>query len=389
MKKQLTFLLLLFCVLLHAQNNLTYQNTQISILTIGPGKSLNDAFGHNGIRVKTNAIDVVYDYGRFPFNDPNFYLNFARGKLIYSQGYSNYETVIAYYKSQNRAIKEQVLNLTETEKRNMHSFLETNSLPENKDYLYDFFFDNCATKIRDIAQEITNHNINFNSPKQLKENTFRDLIQQNLNWNSWGSLGIDLALGSIIDRNATPYQYMFLPEYIFDFFEVATLKSNNQKLVTKTINVYSKTNEKVNHSFFSSPLFILGIIGLLIIYITYRDYKFNKRSKWLDIILFGITGVIGVLLLLLWFATDHTATAFNYNLLWAFALNLFVVVQVNKSQPKLWFVKYLKLLVILICLLVFHWIFGVQGFAIALIPLLLALVVRYLYLIQNLSVGIK
>lgn len=367
-------------VITQAQN--VYNHTEISILTIGPGTSLNDAFGHNGIRVKTPYTDVVYDYGRFPFNDPNFYLNFARGKLLYSQGHSPTYPVIDYYKRQNRSIREQVLNLTTKEKQDMHAFLETNALPQNKDYLYDFFYDNCATKIRDVAEEITNKNIQFNTPPDLGEYTFRDLIQHNLQWNSWGSLGIDIALGSIIDKQATPYEYMFLPKYIHLFFNNASIKTTGENLVTKQETLYSKKEVKQEQPFFSSPIFVLGLLGIFILGLTYKDFKQGKRSRWLDTALFIITGVIGVFILLLWFATDHTATANNYNLLWAFALNLFVVNQVLKTQPKRWFIKYIKLLIILLCLLVFHWVMGVQRFAYALIPLLVALTVRYVYLVR-------
>ena len=358
---------------------------QISVITIGPGASLNDAFGHNGFRVKTPRFDVIYDYGRFPFNDPNFYLNFARGKLIYSQGYSNYYDIINFYKSQDRTIKEQVLNLSLQQKLDLKNFLQKNALPENKDYLYDFFYDNCATKIRDVAEEVTSNGINFNSPETLTQKTFRDLIQDNLEWNSWGSVGIDIALGSVIDKNASAYEYMFLPEYIYQFFDLATLKNTNQKLVGHSRSVYTKKNPSPKSNFFSQPLFILGLLAICILFVSYSDFKNGKRSKWLDVVIFCITGLIGIFILLLWFATDHTATAQNYNLLWAFALNVIVIGQVLKSQPKSWFIRYLKFLIILLCLLAFHWIIGVQRYALALLPLLLAISVRYIFLINFFS----
>ncbi len=121
--------------------------------------SLNDAFGHNAIRVKTPFSDAVYDYGRYPYDDPNFYTNFARGKLKYLQGKSAYFNIISFYKRQNRSIEEQILNLTESEKIAINTYLIDNYKPENRAYLYDFFYDNCATKIRDISEIITNENI--------------------------------------------------------------------------------------------------------------------------------------------------------------------------------------------------------------------------------------
>ena len=385
--RQLIYAFICFFALveLQAQTINNQDPIQISVITIGPGASLNDAFGHNGFRVKTPRFDVVYDYGRFPFNDPNFYLNFARGKLIYSQGYSNYYDIISFYKSQDRTIREQVLNLSLQEKLALSKFLQNNALPENKDYLYDFFYDNCATKIRDVAEEVTSNNILFNSPKTLEQKTFRDLIQDNLKWNSWGSLGIDMALGAVIDKEASAYEYMFLPEYIYQFFDQATFKDTKQNLVSTSRTIYTKNKPAAKGSFLSSPLFILGLLAIGILYICYSDFKKGKRSKWIDVIIFSITGLIGIFMLLLWFATDHTATAHNYNLLWAFALNLFVLGQVLKDQPSLWFIRYLKFLIIMMCLMAFHWIVGVQRFALALLPLLLAISIRYIFLVNVFS----
>jgi len=363
-------------------------NAEISVLTIGPGNSLNDAFGHNGFRIKDQAqsIDVVFDYGRFPFNEPGFYLNFARGKLSYSIGADAFNDVIRFYTRQKRTIKEQVLNLSLSEKQNLFNFLLNNYKPENKDYLYDFFFDNCATKIRDVADTTLNNAIVFNTPEDYKPQTFRTLIHNNLNKNSWGSLGIDIALGSIIDKVATPEEQMFLPENIHKFFGEANLK-DGKPLVSKSHIINSKQEKAAKSNILLSPLAIFSLLALGILWITYSDYKNKKRTKWLDITLFSITGIIGVFLLLLWFATDHSTTAHNYNLLWAFALNVFMIGQLRKVKPKVWCIKYLKFLLIMLCLLVFHWVVGVQVFAITLIPLLVALAVRYVYLVNHFQIN--
>ncbi len=361
---------------------------EISVLTIGPGASLNDAFGHNGFRIKdkVQGIDEVFDYGRFPFNEPGFYLNFARGKLSYSIGKDAFNDVLNFYTWQNRTIREQVLNLNAVEKQKLYTFLLNNYKPENRAYLYDFFYDNCATKIKDVANTALNNGISFHKPDDYQAQTFRTLIQNNLNKNSWGSLGIDIALGSVIDREASPEEQMFLPENIHRFFSKATLQ-NGEPLVSKSETLYAEKEKNTASNLWSSPLVILSLIALGILWITYSDYKNRKRSKWLDITLFIITGLIGVFLLLLWFATDHSATAHNYNLLWAFALNVFMIGQLCKAQPKLWFSRYLKFIIIMLCLMVFHWIVGVQVFAVTLIPLLLALAIRYVFLVRHFKVN--
>ncbi|WP_165605799.1 DUF4105 domain-containing protein [Flavivirga aquatica] len=380
-KKTLFFLsIILFIKNTNAQNKLSSE-AQVSVLTIGPGTSLNDAFGHSGFRIKdpVKRIDVVFNYGVYDFDAPNFYTKFAQGKLNYLIGLNYYKDFYQSYTTQNRSIKEQILNLSLEEKQNIYDFLVKNYKPENKRYLYDFFFNNCATKIKDVTNIALKNSITFNTPDDFKDATFRTLIQNNLNKNSWGSLGIDIALGSVIDKKATREDHMFLPENIYKFFKNATFK--NKKLVKDNIILYSKKENSISHQFLTSPLFIFGVIALLIILITYNDFKKTKQSVWLDIILFSTTGLIGVLLLLLWFATDHSGTHQNYNLLWASALNILVIGQLLRTKVSSWFIKYLKFLIISMCLLTLHWIIGVQVFAIGLIPLLIALFIRYIYLV--------
>ncbi|MFD0835515.1 DUF4105 domain-containing protein [Mariniflexile aquimaris] len=385
MQKKLLFLFLfLFVGMITAQQNKLSEQTEISVLTVGPGTSLNDAFGHSAFRIKDpiKGIDLVFNYGVYDFETPNFYLKFAQGKLNYLIGLNYYEDFFESYVAQNRTIKAQVLNLSASEKQSLFNYLLNNYKPENRAYLYEFFFDNCATKIKDVTQIALNNSIVFSEPKDYKSQTFRTLIHNNLNKNSWGSLGIDIALGSVIDRKASPEEQMFLPENIFKFYEVATIKSKNQPLVKETNVLYNKIDAAEPGNFLTSPLFIFGILGLFILYVTYNDFKKQKRTAWLDLSLFGITGIIGVVILLLWFATDHKGTHQNYNLLWAFVLNIFVIGQLLRKKASIWFIKYLKFLVIMLCLLTLHWIIGVQVFAIGLIPLLMALLIRYLYLIK-------
>ena len=358
-------------------------NSKISVLSIGPGSSLNDSFGHSAYRVKDSLMDIVFNYGVYDFDTPNFYTKFAQGKLNYKIGANYYQDFKESYIRQNRTIKEQILNLSLDERQRVFNYLSKNYEPANQYYLYDFFYDNCATKIKDVLVYSLNDNIEFNQPDSLEIKTFRSLIQQNLNWNSWGSFGIDLALGSVIDRKASATEHMFLPDYIYSFFDAATLKSNSKKrLVLSEQTIYGKVETTPSKNFFISPLFILGLISLLIIYISYRDNRNNTRSKWLDIFLFAATGIIGIVILLLWFATDHEATAQNYNLLWAFTVNIFMVFQVSKTKPNSWFNRYLKFLALMLLLLCLHWIIGIQQFAFVLIPLLIALLIRYLYLIK-------
>lgn len=354
---------------------------QISVLTIGPGENLNDSFGHSAFRIKNGLEDIVFDYGRYDFDTPNFYLKFAQGKLNYLIGKTNFDSFLYTYTYYNRTVKEQVLNLTFEEKQAFYNYLINNYNPENRAYLYDFFFDNCATKIRDVTNTALNKQITYNKPKSLQEKTFRTLIQDNLDYNSWGSFGIDLALGSIIDQKAKPYDYMFLPEYISVFFAEAT-KTNNIPLVTNTRVLYKAKNKNESQllTYVTGPFAVLGILSLIILFITYNDYKQLKLTKSLDIITFGLTGLIGVILLLLWFGTDHDMTAYNYNLLWAMPLNLVALISISRNRLSQNFQKYVMFLILMLVLMIFHWMVGVQRFAPSLLPLIIALSARFIYL---------
>ena len=382
----LFFLLIIFLpAKMIAQEIILSDSAEISILTMGPGDVLNDSFGHSAFRVKdTNQnIDVVYNYGVYDFNTPNFYLKFAQGKLLYTLDRNNFSPFYNYYAKQNRWIKEQVLNLSSTEKQDIFNFLQNNFKPENRSYKYDFFFDNCATKIRDVLVVVLKNKISYQDSVDSNSYTFRELIQKNVDWNTWGSFGMDIAIGAVVDQKATLWEYQFLPEYVFKEADKATLNRGQEKisLVKTTINLFINTPKEKKSNFFTSPLFIMGLLAFIILGITYKDFKNKTRSRWLDVSVYSITGIIGVLLLLLWFATDHSTTHNNYNLLWAVPLSLFFVLAIAKKNPKPWLRRYVFFQILMLILLCLHWITGVQVFTFVLIPLLVALIVRYIYLV--------
>jgi len=384
-KNYILLLLLFLSVSAKAQFVPLSETSEISIITIGPGAELYDKFGHSAFRIQDslNGVDVVFNYGVYDFDTPNFYTKFAQGKLLYQLGVSYYQPFFQSYVAQNRWVKEQTLNLNYTEKQAISDFLWNNARPENKKYKYDFFFDNCATKIRDVVQIVLGDKLEYNEDYIKEELTFRQLIQQNLQANSWGSLGIDIALGAVIDRKAKPIEYQFLPDYVYEAAANAVIIRNgsSESLVKQTTVLFENTSTPNESNFLLSPLFVLGILGLIIVVVTYRDYKRNKRSRYLDLFLFFFTGLVGVFLLLLWFATDHTATAYNYNLLWAFPISILVILAISKRHASKKLKRYTVMLLLLLVLLTIHWITGVQVFAIGLLPLLVALVVRYVYLV--------
>ena len=381
-----TYLLTLTCALFLFQANAQLQlskESEVSILTIGPGFVLNDAFGHSAIRIKDplQNIDLIFDYGRYDFQAKGFYLNFAKGKLDYEIGWTYSEDFISNYKLQQRRVTAQIINLTLKEKQNLFEGLQTNIQPQNKSYSYDFFYNNCATKIKDVLVDTSNKNISFLTPENFEQLSFRELIRSHVPQNSWGGLGIDAALGSVIDRLASVEEHLFLPKYLDEILKHSKFDPEATKLVLRS-EVLNQTQKSKPSTFWWSPLVILGLVSITIIGMTYYDWTSKSRNKFLDALLFFTTGSIGILILFLWFATDHTATAYNYNFLWAFGFNLLLLPTVLKPKPKKRFVGYLKFLILLLTLMLLHSLTGVQAFNYTIIPLWIALLIRYGFLIH-------
>jgi len=383
LKKISCYIFLLLSWFTFSQSIPYSDNTVISVLTCGPGDELYSTFGHSAFRVQdfNKQYDVVYNYGVFDYKKPGFYLNFVKGKLYYELGKAPYNYFLENYKNENREVKKQVLNLSLEQRKKLISFLENNAKLENATYQYDFFYNNCATKIRDVLNEV------FPGELILKDNhintsfTMRDLINTSVPHNTWANIGIHIALGSVIDTKATAEEHQFLPTYIYQAFNNDAIL-NNKPLIKDTLTVLTVDNSRVPKKSFSffSPYCILSVFSVFILCITFIDFKKNSRNKLLDFIILFTTGLTGVVLLLLWFATDHTATANNLNVLWAFAPNLAVTFLIlSKKKPK-WISHYFNFLAVLLVALLLVWIFKIEAFGYGMAPIFVTLGVRYLYL---------
>ncbi|NNE78267.1 MAG: DUF4105 domain-containing protein, partial [Pricia sp.] len=307
LKKILFILLFTICIWGYSQKVELSPLSKISIITCGPGNEMYSVFGHSAIRVKdpSQGINVVYNYGTFDFTTPNFTLKFARGKLDYTLAKQSFPYFLLQYEEENRWVKSQALELTLTERQALFDFLETNYLPENRDYKYDFFYDNCATKIWDVLKETYGNKLDFDEQYLDELFTHRQLIRQNVPINTWLGFGIDLALGSVIDDKATAKEHMFLP--LYTMFQLERAQLSSKPLASSTESLFETRQEEKFNRFLLSPAFWLMVFFLAVLVMTYLDFKNNTRRKWLDFLLFFVTGVTGLFIIFLWFFTDHTA----------------------------------------------------------------------------------
>lgn len=379
------FFYLLFIPNLFAQVNLSVKS-EISIITAGPGSELYEAFGHSAIRIKDPIlnIDLIYNYGVFDFNQPNFYTNFAKGNMIYTLARYDFKYFISSYRQDQRWLIQQVLNLNQEQKQAFFLFLEENALPQNRNYNYDPYFDNCATKLREITDIVLGKNVKFNDDYDQTNFTFRDLTNNEIHWNTWGSFGLNLIAGIPLDQKATSQEFLFLPDYILDSFRNASILVNgkSEKLIKNETLLLDFKELKPEISFIN-PFLIFLIISVLIILITYKDFKYKKHSKFLDFLIFTVTGLVGTLLLFLWFFSTHTTAPNNYNILWAFAPNLLIAFIMLRKRPSNWLKIYYKFLIILLAGTVILWLFQIQSYPTSLIPLLISIFIRYIFLAKR------
>jgi hypothetical protein len=376
--KKILILLLLISTICAGQPTTLSSKAEISVITCGPGQNeVYTAFGHSAFRVNdpVNEIDWAYNYGVFNFDQPNFYLNFAKGHLYYQltvQDYPRFEYVYKYY---DRYVHEQVLSLTQDQKQKLFDFLEWNALPENQHYRYDYFYDNCATKMPGVLKKVFGDSVQFDGSHIKTDYTIRELTDRYLTYQPWGDLGIDICLGLPMDKKATPYEYMFLPEYVESGFANATIQGElgRVRLVKQTRIAYEAQEKTIAKTFFQ-PIVIFGFVFLLIAALSYWDLKRSKLTTAFDVVFFMIIGLVGVLLLLLWVATDHNAAAKNFNLLWALPTHVIAVMAFIKN-PK-WLKEYFLIVATLSILLLLSWPILPQKLHYALIPLIMAIALR-------------
>jgi hypothetical protein len=389
MKKKYILLFFLFAFIksYNSQVNLSVYS-EVSLITAGPGAELFEAFGHSAIRIKDPVlqIDLIYNYGMFDFKAPNFYSNFTKGKLLYSLGRYNFEYFLESYKRDKRWVKQQVLNLTQQEKQTFFRYLENNLLTENATYSYDPYFNNCATKLRDITVSILGDKVVFIDENIEKNQSFRQLMNKEINWNTWGNFGINLALGNKLDQKATSEQYMYLPKYVYAIFKESQLFIRNQpeNLILREDVLLDFEEQKQEIAVFN-PFLIFSTLSLIGIFITFSDYKKEKRSKWLDFTILFTTGIAGILIVFLWFFTDHSTAPNNFNFLWAFAPNLIIAFLMLKKNQQKWMRFYFIFSLVLLINIPILWISEVQLFPLAVIPVLILLVIRYLFLSKKLK----
>jgi hypothetical protein len=349
------------------------EKAEISLLTYAPVNEIHTVFGHSSVRVfdPERQLDIVFNYGMFDYAAPNFTLNFIKGKLNYSLGIQNFRDVVAYSDYRNQTVSEQVLNLDNRQKQEIYDFLQNNYKPENRYYLYDFFFDNCATRIRDILDTTLTNRLSYDKVAVEKNVTFRELLREFTQIQPWLEFGIDLVLGLPTDKKATFEQQMFLPKYLNESFAVGTIitADTTKKLVQITRPVHLA--DEVNETGFSiTPMLLFWLFFGVTLIFNFVITKSRITKIWNGTFVL-ITGLAGVVILLMWFGTEHVPTKNNLNVIWCFPTHLITAFWIWKSASK---PMYFRIFTVVNVLLLITFPVFPQQLPIPSIPLLLMLI---------------
>jgi hypothetical protein len=311
---------------LSAQSPRLSAESEVSMVTILPGDPVYSMFGHSALRVHdpVRDIDRLYNYGTFDFSDPFFIPKFAYGHLRYFLSVVPYERALRAYEQQRRPVIEQTLRLTRAQRTELFRFLQINAQPENRYYQYVFFFDNCSTRVRDALEQALGDAVQF-ADRPRPDASFRQMLDPYAANLPLVDLSFDLALGTPADRRPTPREAHFLPEYLFEAFEHATVQTGDstRALVARTDTTRWISGYEATPTAFSWPFAAGWLVLLLTLGWTGWQATTGRRpGTYGDALLLATVGVTGLLACFLWFVATYEVTEHNWNLLWAWPTHL-------------------------------------------------------------------
>ncbi len=309
----------------HAQvpDSVSAPETKVYLVTYGPGRLYWEKFGHNAIWIRDPArhLDAMFNYGIFDFNQESFLLRFIQGRMLYMLATQDPQRSLQAYAANNRSIWIQELNLTGTQRAALRDFLLWNSAPENRDYRYDYYLDNCSTRVRDALDQAIGGRIREQTEATSTNTTFRYHTQRLTTANVLLYTGLLAGLGSPVDRPISVWEEMFIPMLLRDHLrDVTTLdeSGNELSLVASEVFYYESTAEP--------PLdapprwliwYLAGGVALAALLVALGKAAGNAARLVLALVAGAwmlLVGFAGVVLAGLWLATDHATSHWNENL---------------------------------------------------------------------------
>ncbi len=348
MKKGLFYIVLLFFLSVFdataGGRPVVYADSvQVSLLTCSPGEEVWAQYGHTAIRYldRKSGEDIAVNYGIFSQDQPYFIPRFILGLTDYRMGVEPMDMFLAQYRYEGRGVIEQVLNLSAEDKQAIHSALLENMKPENVVYRYNFFYDNCTTRARDMLVNHLHGKVTY--PVADKPETFRSMLHR---WNhdyEWSQFGEDLLLGVNADRKTTKAEQQFLPDNLRCDFEKATY--NGRPLVAETHTLLPPQKKDIESGFPLSPLSVsLLFVLLCVVMMTFSNLKRQLYWGW-DAFLMLVSGLLGMIYFIMLFS-QHPCVSLNVIIIFFNPLPLFFLYSTVKKKRDTWW-KIWSILIVL------------------------------------------
>lgn len=356
-----------------------------SLITCGQGSEIYSLFGHTAIRCQDHrrGTDVVFNYGMFDFDTPHFVLRFALGKTDYQLGVSSFSRFCAFYAYDGRSVHEQVLNLAPQEKLRLRQLLEENYRPENRQYRYNFFFDNCATRPRDLIEKAVEGTIRYARPmdEPLEQVSFRTLLHRYSSHSPWSRLGMDLCMGLGADRPITRREMEFVPFCLRDDFGEARITAPDgrerplvvHEAVWVDLPETATGPQATDWPLWLSLLLLIGVVAPLTCRATLR----RSRPSWLpDVLTLAPAGLAGCILAFLACLSSHPCVDSNWLLLAFHPLHLLCLPCVVRRLRKGAFSRYQAANFVCLTLFIIVYFLKIQTIPLTAVLLALCLWVR-------------
>lgn len=349
----------------------THIQAEISLVTCYPGSRNYELYGHTMIRVQIEGQDLLFNYGIFNFKQSGFIYRFVKGDCDYSLAAYPMQYLTQGY--EDRKIVEQVLDLDDAQKVDIISFLWNNVQPENAVYRYGWAYNNCATKPRDIIENAVGGSLEYGNPKR-GEATFRSIMAYFDKNYPWQQFGIDMVLGYDLDHKLDYREQMFSPIILMEAMADATQERDGKRIpVVKATNILVEGGDEGAvlgpTPMVLTPMFVLTLLLVIVLALTIKERLGKRHYRWLDSVVFGVYGLVGVLVAFLTFVSSHYGTSSNLHIVWLHPLLLLpaILEWIKRMRPLVAIIHVVNAL--LIMLLAAGWYWLPQSGNMALVPM--------------------
>jgi hypothetical protein len=341
MKKKIFVILFLLLISFSRVFSQSSIDTLVYLITCGPGTETYSIYGHSALRIVIpgKQTDVVYNWGVFDFNTKNFAWKFAKGRLDYLLIAEPPRGFLQEYFFEKRYVYSQKININPIETRRLVELINENLQPENVKYRYDFFYDDCSTRIRDLLEKSIGDKLKYPPPETGKIPTFRDMVARYQNPYPWLRFGVDLIMGSTSDKKSRFRDRMFLPIDLKDGLSKLTVQRSDKRipLLQNPEVLIDFDAPAIKQNFLIAPPFVFTLAIILILILAALT-KSRKIIRIIDIIIYSVFSLLSILMIFFNFFTDHVQMKWNLNIIW---LNPFIilclVMLILKREGTLWF----------------------------------------------------